>query len=61
MKALRKNKNAVKTFEDFSYTNKKEYIEWVTGAKTEQTREERLNTAIELMSEGKVRNWKYIK
>jgi uncharacterized protein YdeI (YjbR/CyaY-like superfamily) len=59
--ALQKNKKARQTFEAFSPTNKREYIEWVTEAKNEETRERRLETAIEWISEGKVRNWKYIK
>jgi uncharacterized protein YdeI (YjbR/CyaY-like superfamily) len=61
IKTLRKNKAAFSTFEKFSNANKKEYIVWVTEAKTEETRLKRLNTAIEWMSEGKVRNWKYVK
>jgi uncharacterized protein YdeI (YjbR/CyaY-like superfamily) len=61
MNALKKNKQALKSFEGFSPTNKKEYVEWVTGAKTDATRDSRLETAIEWMAEGKVRNWKYIK
>lgn len=60
-KALKTNKNALTTFENFSYTNKKEYVEWVTEAKTDKTRDQRLATAIEWMSEGRVRNWKYLK
>lgn len=60
MKALRKNKKALQTFEAFSNTNKKEYISWVTGAKTEATRDSRLETAIAWISEGKVRHWKYL-
>ncbi len=59
--SLKKNKKAQKTFEDFSYTNKKEYVDWLTEAKTESTRNKRLETAIEWMSEGKIRNWKYVK
>jgi len=59
--ALQKNKKALATFKKFSYSNKKEYVEWVTEAKTDATRNNRLDTAIEWMSEGKVRNWKYIK
>lgn len=59
--ALKKNKKALKTFEDFSFTNKKEYIEWVTEAKNEETRNKRLNTAVEWMAEGKIRHWKYVK
>lgn len=59
--ALKKNKAALKTFEGFSNTNKKEYVEWVTDAKTEETRQSRLSTAVEWMSEGKIRHWKYAK
>tara|TARA_Y100001935_G_C17097700_1_gene404391 strand:- start:113 stop:727 length:615 start_codon:yes stop_codon:yes gene_type:complete len=61
LESITSNPKAAETFENFSYTNKKEYVEWVTEAKTEKTRLKRLNTAIEWMSEGKVRNWKYIK
>lgn len=60
-KALAKNKKALKTFEGFSSSNKKEYISWVTEAKTETTRNTRLSTAIDWMSEGKIRHWKYKK
>ena len=60
-KALSKNKKAFKTFEAFSPTSKKEYVTWITGAKTEETRKTRLDTAIDWMSEGKIRHWKYIK
>ena len=59
--ALKKNKKALATFNKFSYTNKKEYVEWITEAKTDATRKNRLDTAIEWMSQGKVHNWKYIK
>ena len=59
--ALKKNKKALATFEQFTYSNKKDYVEWITEAKTDETRKKRLDTAIEWMSEGKVRNWKYIK
>jgi uncharacterized protein YdeI (YjbR/CyaY-like superfamily) len=59
--SLRKNKKALSAFEKFSYTNKKDYLEWITGAKTEKTRNERLIQAIEWMAEGKIRNWKYIR
>jgi uncharacterized protein YdeI (YjbR/CyaY-like superfamily) len=58
-KALSKNKKALTTFEAFSYSNKKEYVEWVTEAKTEATKAKRLKTAVEWMEEGKTRQWKY--
>ena len=57
--ALKKNKQAWVCFEEFSYSHKKEYVEWVTGAKTEETRQRRLATAMEWLSKGKSRNWKY--
>lgn len=61
MKALKKNKAALKTFEGFSNTNKKEYTEWVSEAKTDATRDKRIAQAIEQMAEGKIRHWKYQK
>ena len=57
--ALRKTKAAAGHFKEFSYSKRKEYIEWLTEAKTEATRERRLATAIEWIAEGKGRNWKY--
>jgi uncharacterized protein YdeI (YjbR/CyaY-like superfamily) len=57
--ALKKNKVAQNNFEKFPYSCKKEYVEWITEAKTEPTREKRLATTIEWLSEGKRRNWKY--
>ncbi len=57
--ALKKNKKALATFNGFSYSHKKEYVEWIVGAKQEATRQRRLATAIEWLAEGKSRNWKY--
>lgn len=57
--ALKKNKKALSTFEDFSYSHKKEYVEWITDAKREQTRTQCLATAVAWMADGKARNWKY--
>jgi uncharacterized protein YdeI (YjbR/CyaY-like superfamily) len=37
----------------------RQYIEWITEAKTAETRGRRVKTAIERMSEGEARNWKY--
>jgi len=59
--ALKKNKAAQATFESFPYSCKKEYVEWITEAKTEPTREKRLATTLEWLAEGKKRNWKYEK
>jgi len=57
--ALKQNAKAKTAFEGFSYSHKKEYVEWITEAKQEETRARRLATTIEWLSEGKARNWKY--
>jgi uncharacterized protein YdeI (YjbR/CyaY-like superfamily) len=54
--ALRKNKNARAAHDSFSYSHKKEYLEWLVEAKTEETRKRRLKTSLELITESKVRN-----
>jgi uncharacterized protein YdeI (YjbR/CyaY-like superfamily) len=61
MSALKKNQKALTTFESFSYSHQKEYIEWIVEAKGEDTRKRRLDTAVEWMAEGKSRHWKYQK
>lgn len=59
--ALRKNKAAQAAFAAFSPSAKREYVEWLTEAKRDETRKRRLATAIEWIAEGKQRNWKYMK
>lgn len=61
MKAVKKNKKALATFEKFAPSRRNEYVEWVTEAKTEETRDRRLETTVEWLAEGKSRNWKYEK
>lgn len=61
IKAVKKNKSAWAVFEAFTPGCKKEYVQWITEAKTEETRNKRLAQAIEMMAEGKKRNWKYQK
>jgi uncharacterized protein YdeI (YjbR/CyaY-like superfamily) len=58
--ALKKNAKARKTFESFAPSKRREYIEWVTEAKREETRDERLATSIAWLAEGKSRHWKYM-
>jgi len=58
-KALLKNKKASATFTAFSPSHKREYLEWITEAKTEETRQKRMATTLEWLAEGKQRNWKY--
>ncbi len=60
-KALAKNKKAKQVFENFPPSHKKEYLLWITEAKTEDTRNKRMSTALEWIAEGKGRNWKYEK
>jgi uncharacterized protein YdeI (YjbR/CyaY-like superfamily) len=50
---------AREVFDAFSYSNKKEYVEWITEAKTDATRQKRLETTVEWLTEGKTRMWKY--
>lgn len=59
LKAVRKNKSAAAVFEGFSNSHKKEYVEWIEDAKTEETRNRRMETMMQLLAEGKTRNWKY--
>ena len=61
LEALTTNDKAKASFEQFSTSHRKEYIQWITEAKTEATREKRIATALEWLSEGKSRNWKYEK
>jgi uncharacterized protein YdeI (YjbR/CyaY-like superfamily) len=57
--ALKKNKKALATFENFSPSHKREYVEWLAEAKREAARTQRLQTAIEWLVTGKSRHWKY--
>ena len=57
--ALKKNKAALATFVDFSPSAKREYVEWIVDAKTDDTRAKRIAQAVEWIAEGKKRNWKY--
>jgi uncharacterized protein YdeI (YjbR/CyaY-like superfamily) len=59
--ALNKNKKAQTVFENFTPGKKKDYIQWITEAKTEATKLKRIETAVEWIAEGKSRNWKYEK
>lgn len=57
--ALKKNKKAHEAFHKFSPSHRKEYLEWITEAKTEATRTKRMETTLEWLSEGKPKHWKY--
>jgi uncharacterized protein YdeI (YjbR/CyaY-like superfamily) len=56
---LGKNKKALAVFENFSPSHKREYVEWITEAKREETRTKRIQTAVDWLVQGKSWNWKY--
>ncbi len=57
--ALKKSARASKTYENFSASKRRDYLEWITEAKRDQTRRQRIATSIEWLAEGKSHNWKY--
>ena len=57
--ALRDNPQAQATFDGFSPSQRREYVEWISEAKQDATRARRLATSIEWLAQGKRRNWKY--
>ncbi len=57
--ALKKNKAVAKKFESMTPGYRREYCQWIAEAKREETREKRVETALEWIAEGKSRNWKY--
>jgi uncharacterized protein YdeI (YjbR/CyaY-like superfamily) len=60
MAAIKKNKKALAGYEKLSPSHQREYIEWITDAKTDATRNRRVEQAVVWMAEGKSRNWKYM-
>lgn len=59
--ALARNAAAKATFDNFPPSCRREYLEWITEAKTDATRNRRIATTIEWLAAGKRRNWKYEK
>ena len=57
--ALEKHKLAAKQFAAMSPSCRKEYSVWIAEAKRDETRERRVAQAVEMIAEGKGRNWKY--
>ena len=57
--ALDANSAAAATFDNFPPSQQREYVEWVTEAKRDETRSKRLAQSLEWLAEGKRRNWKY--
>jgi uncharacterized protein YdeI (YjbR/CyaY-like superfamily) len=57
--ALAKAPKAKSVLEGFSPSAQRDYFEWISEAKQDATRQKRIATAIEWLSEGKRRHWKY--
>ena len=59
LEALAANEAARATFDDFPPSARRDYLDWLAGAKQPETRAKRLAQAVEWMVEGKRRHWKY--
>ena len=57
--ALKRHKTATKVWETMPPSCRREYSQWIADAKREETREQRVATAVSWIAEGKKRNWKY--
>ena len=53
IKQLRRSKSAYNFFETLPFSNKNEYVNWITAAKREDTRSRRLEMAIDKLTAGK--------
>ena len=59
--ALRNHPSARAAYDAMSPSHKREYIEWITEAKRDETRKRRVAAAVEWMAEGKIRDWRYVR
>ena len=59
VRALEKNRKAKDVFEKFPPGHRREYVEWITEAKREETRAKRVAQTVQWLTEGKSRHWKY--
>jgi uncharacterized protein YdeI (YjbR/CyaY-like superfamily) len=57
--ALAKSPKAKAVLDSFPPSAQRDYFEWVSEAKQDATRAKRIETAVEWLSEGKRRHWKY--
>jgi uncharacterized protein YdeI (YjbR/CyaY-like superfamily) len=60
-RAIARNRKAKAAFAEFPPSHKREYADWIADAKRPETRERRIKAAVEMIAEGKSRNWKYEK
>jgi hypothetical protein len=59
--ALRNNARARAAYDNLSPSHKREYIEWITEAKRDETRKRRVADAVEWIAEGRIGDWKYVR
>jgi uncharacterized protein YdeI (YjbR/CyaY-like superfamily) len=57
--ALNANPNAKQALDGFPPSARRDYLDWIAEAKQDSTRAKRIATAVEWLSEGKKRHWKY--
>lgn len=57
--ALAANPKARTTLDSFPPSARREYLDWIAEAKQESTRAKRIADAVQWLSEGKRRHWKY--
>ena len=57
--ALSKAPKAKAALDTFPPSAQREYLEWISEAKQDATRQKRIASAIEWLSEGKRRHWQY--
>lgn len=57
--ALARHPKARDYFASLAPSHRREYLEWIVGAKQDATKARRIATAIEWLSEGKHHNWRY--
>jgi uncharacterized protein YdeI (YjbR/CyaY-like superfamily) len=57
--ALSRAPKAKAAFDAFAPSHRREYLEWIADAKRDETRNKRIATAIQWLTEGKKRNWQY--
>lgn len=57
--ALAAMPKAKKTFDGFPPGKQRDYLEWITEAKKDATRDQRIEQAVAWLAEGKSRHWKY--
>jgi uncharacterized protein YdeI (YjbR/CyaY-like superfamily) len=58
-RAITRVPRARATFSALSPSHRREYVEWVTEARTDATRDRRIATTVEWLAQGKSLNWKY--